>query len=120
MKSDVLQGCEPFGAVEKVTIFENNPRGIVVVKFKHANAADNVCIVYFREYLSIVREEDGWSFFCRKAVKIIVVIFLENGNTLISSFWDGHTDYRVKMSEDEENAKLESFANWIEGDDSED
>lgn len=36
----------------------------------------------------------------------------------MSSFWDGHTDYRVKITEEEENEKLESFANWIEGGDS--
>ena len=34
------------------------------------------------------------------------------------SFWDGHTDYRTKMTDDEENEKLEDFANWIEQDDS--
>ena len=34
------------------------------------------------------------------------------------SFWDGHTDYRVKITEEEENEKLESFANWIEEGDS--
>lgn len=34
------------------------------------------------------------------------------------SFWDGHTDYRTKMTDDEENEKLEGFANWIEQDDS--
>ena len=42
MKSDVLEGCEPFGTVDKVTVFDSNPNGIVVVKFKNANAADNV------------------------------------------------------------------------------
>lgn len=33
---------------------------------------------------------------------------------MMFSFWDGHTDYRVKMDEEEENEKLESFAKWIE------
>ena len=32
----------------------------------------------------------------------------------MNSFWDGHTDYRVKMDEEEENEKLENFAKWIE------
>ena len=32
------------------------------------------------------------------------------------SFWDGHTDYRTKMTDDEENEKLENFAKWIEED----
>ena len=42
MKRDVLEGCEPFGAVDKVTVFDSNPDGVVVVKFKQANAADSV------------------------------------------------------------------------------
>lgn len=42
LMSDVRSGCEPFGVVEKVTIFDTNPDGIVVVKFKSANAAENV------------------------------------------------------------------------------
>ncbi|KAK8789658.1 hypothetical protein WA171_001749, partial [Blastocystis sp. BT1] len=92
MKSDVLEGCEPFGTVDKITVFDTNPNGIVVVKFKSANAADNC-----------VKKMDGRFFAGRK---------------LKAYFWDGHTDYRVKITEEEENEKLESFANWIEGGDS--
>lgn len=33
------------------------------------------------------------------------------------SFWDGHTDYRTKMTDSEEKEKLEDFAKWIEEDD---
>ena len=39
---DVRQGCEPFGPIDKITIFDTNPEGIVVVKFKSAIAASNV------------------------------------------------------------------------------
>lgn len=39
-------------------------------------------------------------------------------SSVMCSFWDGHTDYRTKMTDDEENEKLEDFANWIEQDDS--
>ena len=35
---------------------------------------------------------------------------------MIYSFWDGHTDYRVQMDDEEENEKLENFAKWIEDD----
>lgn len=42
MKRDVLEGCEPFGAVDKVTVFDSNSDGVVVVKFKQASAADSV------------------------------------------------------------------------------
>lgn len=44
LKRDVLEGCEPFGTVDKVTVFDSNPDGVVVVKFKQANAADSVGI----------------------------------------------------------------------------
>ena len=42
LMEDVRSGCEPFGVVDKITIFEKNPDGIVVVKFKSATAAENV------------------------------------------------------------------------------
>ncbi|KAK8822238.1 hypothetical protein WA577_005402 [Blastocystis sp. JDR] len=90
LMSDVRSGCEPFGVVEKVTIFDTNPDGIVVVKFKSANAAENC-----------VKRMDG-RFFA--------------GRQLKAFFWDGHTDYRTKMTDDEENEKLENFAKWIEED----
>lgn len=41
---DVKSGCEEFGDIEKITIFDTNPDGIVVVKFKTSTAANNVCI----------------------------------------------------------------------------
>lgn len=42
LTEDVRQGCEPFGPVDKITIFDRNADGIVVVKFKSALAASNV------------------------------------------------------------------------------
>ena len=30
------------------------------------------------------------------------------------SFWDGHTDYHTRMTDEEEDSKLEDFAQWIE------
>ena len=39
---DVKSGCEEFGDIEKITIFDTNPDGIVVVKFKTSTAANNV------------------------------------------------------------------------------
>lgn len=44
LTEDVKQGCEPFGPVDKITIFDRNPDGIVVVKFKTALAATNVFV----------------------------------------------------------------------------
>ena len=36
--------CEEFGDIEKNKIFDTNPDGIVVVKFKTSTAANNVYI----------------------------------------------------------------------------
>lgn len=39
-----MLGCEPFGEVSKITIFDTNPNGIVVVKFTTSTAAENVWV----------------------------------------------------------------------------
>lgn len=38
--------------------------------------------------------------------------------TIERSFWDGHTDYTVRMTDEEEREKLENYAKWIEEEDS--
>ena len=62
----------------------------------------------------VVRQEDGRSFLCGTEVEGLVGVV----GGVLCSFWDGHTDYRAKMTEEEENEKLENFANWIEEGDS--
>ena len=47
LTEDVRQGCEPFGVVEKIKIFDKNPDGVVVVKFKQPLAASNVHFIFF-------------------------------------------------------------------------
>lgn len=42
LRNDMMLGCEPFGEVSKITIFDTNPNGIVVVKFTTSTAAENV------------------------------------------------------------------------------
>lgn len=55
-------------------------------------------------------EENGRSLLCGTEAEGIVGVV----DVVECSFWDGHTDYRTKMTEEEENEKLENFANWIE------
>ena len=59
-------------------------------------------------------EENGRSLLCGTEAEGIVGVV----EVVECSFWDGHTDYRTKMTEEEENEKLENFANWIEEGDS--
>jgi len=76
------------GEIEKVTIFDNNPEGAVAVKFKEAKAAE-VCVTSMKG-----------RFF--------------GGQKIDCDFWDGVTNYMVKESEDKEDARLESFGDWLE------
>ena len=43
LMEDVRIGCEEFGTIDKITIFDKNPDGIVLVRFRSAAAAQN-CI----------------------------------------------------------------------------
>ena len=42
LMEDVRIGCEEFGTIDKITIFDKNPDGIVLVRFRSASAAQNV------------------------------------------------------------------------------
>ena len=59
-------------------------------------------------------EENGRSLLCGTEAEGIVCVV----DVVECSFWDGHTDYSTKMTEEEENEKLENIANWIEEGDS--
>mmetsp|Transcript_18046 Transcript_18046/g.22212 ORF Transcript_18046/g.22212 Transcript_18046/m.22212 type:complete len:405 (-) Transcript_18046:966-2180(-) len=80
--------CSKLGAISKITIFEKNPEGVAIVKYKSARGAEK-CIEIM----------NGRWFDKRK---------------LEAFFWDGRTDYRVKSTEEEEKKRIESFGDWLE------
>ena len=88
--------AKKLGEVEKVTIFEGNPDGVVAVKFKLPSAAE-ACIGVM-----------NGRFF--------------GGRQLTCDFWDNTTNYVVKKQESskKEEARLESFGAWLEDQDSDD
>lgn len=68
-------------------------------------------IIYLVYSLQCVKKMDGRFYAGHKLSSLYDKMII-----LINSFWDGHTDYRVKMDDEEENEKLENFAKWIEDD----
>jgi len=104
LKEDLLVECSKAGAVEKVTIFEGSEKGAAAVKFRKPDDAER-CVVMMRER----------SF---------------GNEALTCELYDGVSDYRPKTprkaaglsdangeeSIEEQESKLESFAQWLEAD----
>jgi HIV Tat-specific factor 1 len=91
----IIRGdCEKCGAVEKITIFANNPRGVVIVKFAQPAAASEAIKLW-----------DGRIF---------------NGRKVEATFWDSVTDYNVRDEEKEKaetEKRHEQFGDWLESQD---
>eukprot|EP01138_Halocafeteria_seosinensis_P016273 gb/GECG01016603.1/.p1 GENE.gb/GECG01016603.1/~~gb/GECG01016603.1/.p1 ORF type:complete len:519 (+),score=101.82 gb/GECG01016603.1/:1-1557(+) len=92
LKDDLRSECQAeFGDVSKVTVFENNPEGVVLVKFKNDGAA--------AKCLHSMNQRN------------------HSGRTLIAEFYDGITDYRCdthQVDEEEEEERLDEFGEWLE------
>jgi HIV Tat-specific factor 1 len=91
LERDFIDECAKIGRVKKITLFENNPEGVVMIKFHSAAPAE-----------SCVKIMNG-RYFDRRQV--------------MAEFWDGETDYRTKVSNEEEKDRLEAFGKWLESGD---
>lgn len=103
LKQDVETESRKAGEVEKVTIFEGSERGVAAVRFKNADDAEKcVAMMHERQF---------------------------GTNQLTCELFDGVSDYRVrpslvgssgpesgdaKESIEEQERKLEGFAEWLE------
>lgn len=96
LETDIATECEKFGTIEKITVFSKNPRGIIVVKFATAFAAQECVRVMSGRYFG--------------------------GRKIRSYFWDGATNYSVSGSsaeaeataEEEEKERLDEFGDWLD------
>lgn len=96
LQVDVATECEKFGPLDKLTLFSSNPRGIVVVKFKTAFAAQECIRVMNGRYFGGVK--------------------------IKCYFWDGVTNYSIIATSDEraeelenqEESRLNEFGDWLE------
>ncbi|GFR48565.1 hypothetical protein Agub_g10467 [Astrephomene gubernaculifera] len=90
LEQDVRSECAKLGGIEKVRIFKHNPQGIVTVRFRTAEAAQQCVALMHGRYFG--------------------------GRRLEAFMWDGFTNYNVKPKEtaEEEQARLEAFARELE------
>ena len=78
------------GEVEKITIFQNNPDGVVSVRFKEGGAAEMAIETLHRSKMA--------------------------GREVTCEYFDGITDYRVKVTAEVAKAREEDFGDWLEQD----
>ncbi|KAL3133307.1 hypothetical protein ABBQ38_007186 [Trebouxia sp. C0009 RCD-2024] len=91
LEDDIKTECTKMGPVEKVRVFHMNPQGIVMVKFKTDEAAAKCIEVMEGRYFG--------------------------GKRVSAHMWDGIANYHVKKQEtaEEQQARLDKFAQQIEG-----
>ena len=95
--------CSKFGVVEKITMFEKNPDGVVIVKFTTPGSASEA-----------VRSLNGRDW------KTKTETVASNGNRRLRvGYWDGITDYTMHMSSQKEielemQKRQEDFGEWLE------
>jgi len=92
LKAEVGQETETkCGPIEKLTIFENNPDGVIAIKFKQPASAIKCIDLMNKRYFG--------------------------GKQIECGYWDGITNYKVKESEADSEKRLKEFGDWIEGGD---
>lgn len=91
VRKDMEEGCGACGAVEKVTVFQGNADGVIIVKFRDGASAR-----------SCVELMNGRWYAKRK---------------LSAEYYDGATDYRVKETAAQRGEREKDWAEWL-GDES--
>ncbi|KAG9302907.1 hypothetical protein G9A89_022323 [Geosiphon pyriformis] len=94
LKQDIRSDCENLGEVTNVVLYDQEPEGIVVVKFKEQLSAE-ACVL-----------KNNGRFF--------------SGRRISAEIYDGKkkflkTNSRSNETEEEEAARLEKYAKWLEG-----
>lgn len=90
IRDDLRAECSKFGEVSKVLIFDNHPEGVTSVKFRDADDADK-CVAAM----------NGRWFAKRQ---------------LTAELWDGKTDYKVEETDQEREARLKQWEQFLESD----
>jgi len=92
LKDEIKDECEKIGPVQKVRVFQNNPDGVVEIRFIHTTSADK-CVVKM-----------NGRFFDKKKIS--------------AEIWDKVTKYNLNedFNEDDDLKKWENFGKYIEED----
>eukprot|EP00029_Vermamoeba_vermiformis_P002100 TRINITY_DN12494_c0_g1_i1.p1 TRINITY_DN12494_c0_g1~~TRINITY_DN12494_c0_g1_i1.p1 ORF type:complete len:366 (-),score=108.07 TRINITY_DN12494_c0_g1_i1:24-1040(-) len=88
LKNDIEIEAGRCGEIQTVRIFENNPDGVVIIKFKTTIAAEK-CINLMN---------GRW--FAKKQ--------------LIAEYYDGFTNYEVRESDEQEEERIKKWHAWLE------
>lgn len=88
LKEDMRKGASEFGILERVTIAEHNPDGVVILRYKSGDAV-----------LSCVEKMNGRFYGKRK---------------LSAEVWDGYTNYVCEESAASKKRREEKFGKWLE------
>jgi len=88
LREDIGAECAKLGPVDKISIFEHNPEGVVVVKYKNGDGASK-CI-----------EVMNGRFFA--------------GKQLEAEFYDGVSNYYVEESEKAKAQRVAKWEKWLE------
>lgn len=52
LEIDIREECkEKLGIIQRLKIFENNPEGVILIKFKNSNSAEGCIKVFFFNYI---------------------------------------------------------------------
>ncbi len=103
LEEDIVEEAQRFGEITALTIYSKHPEGVVTIKYKSAGAAAAALSSFHGR------------FFDRKV--------------LSCEFWDGSTAFSDRQEAagegdaggevDVEDARLDAFGSWLEGDDGE-
>lgn len=77
---------------DKVTVFQNHPLGVAVLKMKSPTDA-------------------------QLAISQFNALAAPDGRQLRSTFWDGVSDYSSPAVDDDEEARIDNFGSWLESQD---
>ena len=90
LERELASKCDAWGEVEKITIFRQNPEGVVIIKFAQPAAASEA-----------VQEMNGATW--------------KDLGRVEASFWDGVADFTVKTEEGpNEEQRHEEFGSWLD------
>lgn len=89
IRQDMEDGCSVCGDVDKITVFERSPDGVVAIKFASSEAA-----------LTCIDVMNGRWY---------------DGRKLDAAFYDGKTDYRYKETDADREERDRKWKQWLEG-----
>eukprot|EP01087_Luapelamoeba_hula_P021140 TRINITY_DN7334_c0_g1_i3.p1 TRINITY_DN7334_c0_g1~~TRINITY_DN7334_c0_g1_i3.p1 ORF type:complete len:309 (+),score=120.34 TRINITY_DN7334_c0_g1_i3:252-1178(+) len=92
LKEEIKEEAETCGPVQLIKVFENNPEGVVAIKFQEGDDAKK-CI-----------DKMNGRWFAKRQIR--------------ADWYDGVTDYVVKASKQQEKARIQSWEEWLGSDDS--